>query len=146
LIVVAVNQSAKKFRENKGEGDLKINLIIIFFIALIFFVFAKKNLLDFSPQGRHLFPALLPISWLLYNGIRSLSEKSRGFVEIFMMLFALLSSLSVLRLMIDKYWGGHLDLTPTRMILITLSIIFISLYLIETSLIIRGRNGQQISD
>ncbi len=146
LIIAAVNQSAKKFRENKGGDDLKINLIIIFFAALFFFVFAKKNLLDFSPQGRHLFPALLPISWLLYNGIRSLGEKSRGFVEIFMMLFALLSSLSVLWLMIDKYWGGHLDLTPTRIILITLSIIFISLYLIETSLIIRGKNGQQLSD
>lgn len=146
LIIAAVNQSAKKFRENKGGDDLKINLIIIFFVTLFFFVFAKKNLLDFSPQGRHLFPALLPISWLLYNGIRSLGEKSRGFVEIFMMLFALLSSLSVLWLMIDKYWGGHLDLTPTRIILITLSIIFISLYLIETSLIIRGKNGQQLSD
>jgi hypothetical protein len=146
LIIAAVNQSAKKFRENKGGDDLKINLIIIFFIVFIFFIFAKKNLLDFSPQGRHLFPALLPITWLLYNGIRSLSEKSRRFVEIFMMFFALLSSLSVLWLMIDKYWGGHLDLTPTRMILITLSVIFISLYLAETSLIIRGKNGQQLSD
>jgi len=63
-----------------------------------------------------------------------------------MMFFALLSSVSVLWLMIVKYWDGHLDLTPTRMILITLSVIFISLYLAETTLIIRGKDGQQVSD
>ncbi len=50
----------------------KKNRVLVFLVLLLFvanfLIFANKNLVDFSPQGRHLFPMLVPLAWIFYLG------------------------------------------------------------------------------
>jgi 4-amino-4-deoxy-L-arabinose transferase-like glycosyltransferase len=146
LIAVATYQSVKDFKKNKNKQGFYITLVVVVFLIINFYIFVRKNLFDFSPQGRHLFSTLLPISWLLYNGLSALRDKTRRLLFFLMLVFASLSSLSALWLMIVKYWGGRLDITSNRAILIIFSIIFVALYLWETILTIKGKNESQNSN
>lgn len=129
----------------KKDGEkLYFGLVFAIVVLLVinFYLFTQKNLLDFSPQGRHLYPMLLPITWLLYNGIKVLGKKAKKFIAITLVFFATLSSFWALWLLIDRYWPAGLDITINRAALTITSLVFIVLF-ISQILLIGKNNGKE---
>ena len=78
-------------------------LIVVLIINLA--IFAEKNLYDFSPQGRHFFPMLILLAWLIFLGISGIkSSLARFVIVLFLPLFAVFASLSSLWLLVDSYY------------------------------------------
>jgi hypothetical protein len=93
LFAVSLGSKAKKYI---------IAFSIITILALIYF--ANKNLDDFSPQGRHLFPLLIPLSVIVNLGLNSLRSKWKRFVEIFLPILSFAASVTGILLTIDRYF------------------------------------------
>jgi len=79
-----------------------LSFAIITVAALAYF--ANKNLDDFSPQGRHLFPLLIPLAVIIFYGLSDIREKFQKWWRLGLPIFALVSSLYGLFLTIDQYY------------------------------------------
>lgn len=75
---------------------------IISVLALIYF--ANKNLDDFSPQGRHLFPLIIPLAVVVYLGLDNIQGKWKSFMTAFLPLLSLVASVTGIFLTIDHYF------------------------------------------
>lgn len=91
----------KKIKQNKYSEFVWAALIVSVF-ALIYF--AGKNLYDFSPQGRHLFPLIIPLSAVIYLALSSLSNIRQKVIGVFLIVFNTTASLWGLMLVIDQYY------------------------------------------
>ncbi len=78
-----------------------VSFSIILIASLLYF--ASKNLDDFSPQGRHLFPLLLPLAIIIFIGLGNLPTKISKF-SFTLPAFSLIASLYGLFLTLDKYY------------------------------------------
>lgn len=97
LIVIAV----KYLR--RGQNTIFIwPFFLTLAVALIYF--ANKNLYDFSPQGRHLFPLLIPLSAVIFLGLASLKGVLQLISRVFLVLFSLIASIYSLWLLTDQYY------------------------------------------
>ena len=139
LISTSIFHSAKDFVKGK-RGEFLFQFTIILFIAINFLIFANKNLLDFSPQGRHLFPMLLPIFYLLYNGLKILPQRFSKALSTFLVSFSSFSVIFGAWLMLDRYHNGYLEPTINRLIPAVLALIFLSLFLRQLIIIAKGEN------
>lgn len=74
-------------------------LFLLIWLSLLYF--ANKNLTDFSPQGRHLFPLLFVFAWLMYLGLCRL--KNRFLISI-SPLFSLVAAIYSLWFMVDRFY------------------------------------------
>jgi 4-amino-4-deoxy-L-arabinose transferase-like glycosyltransferase len=78
--------------------------ILLIVSAAFLLYFANKNLDDFSPQGRHLFPLLVPLSVALFLGLSTLRGLYFKTTGILMVGFSLLASLTGLLLTCTSYY------------------------------------------
>lgn len=90
------------FRSFKQYQKYLISFIVILVASLIYF--ANKNLDDFSPQGRHLFPLMVPLAIVLFIGLINLPKKLSKVANIFLPVFSILASLYGLFLTLDQYY------------------------------------------
>jgi hypothetical protein len=90
------------FRKIKNLDREDWFLIIFFLVSFIsLLVFANKNLTDFSPQGRHLFPLMIPLAGVLFF---ALSKFKNSKILIIYPLFSLISSIFGIYELIKGYY------------------------------------------
>lgn len=94
--------SALAFRTFKNNQKYLISFALIIALALLYF--ANKNLDDFSPQGRHLFPLIIPLAVVIFYGINNIKDKFQRWARLGLPIFSLLASLYGLFLIIDRYY------------------------------------------
>lgn len=87
----------------KKDNRVYIYSFLILSVTFILY-FANKNLDDFSPQGRHLFPLLVPLSVVLFLGLGELKKLSAKIVYVVLVSFGLLSSMVGLLLTYTSYY------------------------------------------
>lgn len=82
--------------------ERRFNITFLFLTIWVFLLyFAHKNLYDFSPQGRHLFPLLPAFSWLIYLGLSAFKKK---IIFLAYTLFSVVSALYAFWLMTDRFY------------------------------------------
>ena len=97
LIILAVLRGSKKYRPFILFSGLTIIVSLL--------MFASKNLYDFSPQGRHLFPIILPLSFLVSLGVSAISsEKIRKLASAVALVFIFFSVYSGLYYLLKGYY------------------------------------------
>jgi len=96
-----------RFIIKKNRRDLLLFLFSIFIILLDFSIFINKNLTDFSPQGRHLFPLLIPLSVMIILSLKNWPEKPRKyFLSSLIVVGFVANFFSVLYLVRDYFISG----------------------------------------
>jgi len=87
-------------RKEKQRSEIFLTLFFLIFLIVDFLIFARKNLIDFSPQGRHLFPMLVPLAWVLFLGARKIRNH---LVLLVIAAFSLFSAIWALAVVYQKY-------------------------------------------
>ena len=88
----------------KNRRDLPLFLFSVFMIILDFAIFINKNLTDFSPQGRHLFPLLIPLALILILGLKNWPGKLKEYFLSSMVIINFVASLLGLFKIISGYF------------------------------------------
>lgn len=101
IIVACLYLVLKNIKQNKYSEF--IWSMIIMSVAVILY-FANKNLYDFSPQGRHLFPLLIPLTTAVYFALSNIKSIWQKIISLFLIIFGVISSLWGLALTIDQYY------------------------------------------
>lgn len=73
IIILITIWALHSNKQNKKTILIVISILLLFLVNLL--IFANKNLLDFSPQGRHLFPMLTPLAWILFLGLAKIKSR-----------------------------------------------------------------------
>lgn len=76
--------------------------IIMSLTAIIYF--ADKNLDDFSPQGRHFFPLLVPLVAIVYFALSNIRKIWQKIIGTPLIIFTVLASIWGLWLTVDQYY------------------------------------------
>lgn len=102
LIIIACLYFVFKNIKQNNHSEFIWSMAIVSVTAILYF--ANKNLYDFSPQGRHLFPLLIPIMAVIYFALLNFNKIWQKIIGLFLLLFAVISSLWGLWLTIDQYY------------------------------------------
>ncbi|TSC92562.1 MAG: hypothetical protein Athens101428_828, partial [Candidatus Berkelbacteria bacterium Athens1014_28] len=94
-------RSARNDRPAEEGSNLVLISWLIFVIIADLFIFVAKNLYDFSPQGRHLFPLIIPLAWLFFLAVDKIKLH---WLPISAAVFSILSSIFGLWLVVDSYY------------------------------------------
>ena len=103
LILIPIGILVVNFIRNIRNLNRENWFFIIFFLisSVSLLVFANKNLTDFSPQGRHLFPLMIPLAGVLFF---ALSKSKNLKMPIIYPLFSLASSVFGIYELIKGYY------------------------------------------
>lgn len=101
IIIVCFLITVKNVKGNKYP-EIIWSTIIVSVASLLYF--ANKNLYDFSPQGRHLFPLIIPLMTAVYFALSNLKRAKQIFFGLFLIVFGAISSIWGLVLIIDRYY------------------------------------------
>jgi len=88
----------------KNRSDLSIFLFSLFIVFFDFFIFIRKNLVDFSPQGRHLFPLLIPIAVVLVLALKNWPGRIQKYLLSSMIVISLVANFYALLNFIGGYF------------------------------------------
>jgi len=92
------------FTIRKSRPDLLLTLFSLFIIFLDFIIFIRKNLVDFSPQGRHLFPLLIPIAVILILTLKNWPGKIQKYLLSSMIIASIFANVYALTYLIRGYF------------------------------------------
>ena len=101
MIITCLYLVFKNIKQNR-YSEFVWSTIAVSLAAILYF--ANKNLHDFSPQGRHLFPLLIPLIAVIYLGLANLSKIWQKIISLFLIMFGVISSLWGLWLTVDQYY------------------------------------------
>jgi len=101
LVIVCLFSSLTKIKQNK-YSEFVLSATVTSIAAILYF--AYKNLYDFSPQGRHLFPLLIPLALVVYFGINKIKKIWQKIICLFLIIFGVFSSFWGLWLTVDQYY------------------------------------------
>lgn len=99
IIIFSFVLAFKSYRNNR----IYLWPVIITILSAVLY-FAYKNLSDYSPQGRHLFPLLFPICLILYLSLSALKHLWQKIFGILIISFVFFSSLYGFWLTISRYY------------------------------------------
>jgi len=88
----------------KNRRDLPPFLFSIFIILLGFALFINKNLTDFSPQGRHLFPLLIPLSVILILALKNWPGKLKKYFLSAIVVLSFIANFFALLYLVSGYY------------------------------------------
>jgi len=103
IVVAAIIRAIFLALRRRQNRAIVIWLVVVLIINLA--IFAWKNLFDFSPQGRHFFPMLIPLTWLIFLGLEKFRDSlTKKVLPVILIIFALFSSIWSLWLLVDSYY------------------------------------------
>lgn len=88
----------------KNHSHLLLFLFSLLIILLDFIIFINKNLTDFSPQGRHLFPLLIPMSVMMIIAIKNWAGRIKRYFLSFIIAISLIANLYATLYIIGGYY------------------------------------------